>query len=291
MIQHAETNCCSVILSENILDGWIPPVSQFVTSCAASSSHACVEKSGQEWYLFNRSEDLWDFPESQCSLALLRKYFAVNSTHALGRMCPSTPHAALHVRSGDVAQGYYDQGLGTYRPTSQNSGYWFHPTSFYAAVVRNIRRRDLGLKIIIFCEDMNNPTCDFFQKVASLGDNNIEMRVARPLLDDLFTMLCAQEIATSNGSFKRIFRVSTFLRVLHHFSLSKIKCAQEAHEDSKLRSVVAYWIKDDHMAATFANDTRPWKNTGYQRFLANRAVDMDFCDKPQDAFFFLDPLL
>ena len=104
---------------------------------------------------------------------------------------------------------------------------------------------------------MNNPTCFLFQKAASLGDDNLEMRVARPLLDDLFTMLCAQEIATSN--FKIIFRVSTFLCVLHHFSLSKITCAQEAHEDLILRSVVGYWIKDDHMAATFANDTRQWK--------------------------------
>jgi hypothetical protein len=106
MIHSAEANCCDVLISDDILTGWTPDVSVFRHSAKCSgelspemNAGRCLSKTGSEWF-YHRPATI-----GHCASHLLKAHFGINDTHVLGRSCPSFPHAALHVRSGDIVSG------------------------------------------------------------------------------------------------------------------------------------------------------------------------------------------
>jgi len=210
-----------------------------------------------------------------------------------------------------LASGAYNETTGTYVPGKWiHHLYWLHPTSFYASVIRDIRRRS-DMKIYVFCENMDNPSCDFFAKLSDV-DDNIEMRVGQPLLDDLHMLLCASEVATSNGSFQRVFNLSQRLGMRHTFALTPpsscssntvvsenvdnratlpthsktfrwIRGTHELQRHARFqplqpRQIVKfYWIKHAKERALFAKTVQPWRNSGMQRYTINAHRSISSC--------------
>jgi hypothetical protein len=296
MISTSEIHCCDVLLPEDVLEGWSPASSFFAynqSSCKrqdgmlggtnTSGSLSCSEVSAEQLFQEWKSQQT-NF--SQCPKRLLEQYFEINDTHVLGKQCPQQPFAVLHIRSGDITGGAYDEFSGVYEPNAEHTGvhsrYWPYPTSYYVAVIKNVRTRAPVMKIYVFCEDMSNPSCDFFHKLSEV-DVGIVLRTGEPLLRDLHYLLCAQEVAVSHGSFKSVFELSK-LKVLHHFEhqLTSQNCTQ--HDDCELtreksarKCTFSYWIDDAKERDTFRKNMKVWRNSGYQRYLTNSHLSVKSC--------------
>ena len=274
MIKLAERGCCNIEINEYpILKGWIPRTRVFKnlnqtcsTACENSScSWACPHFNGQQWY-YRRD----DGDESRCALEVLKYYFDINSTHALGRACPSTPHVALHVRSGDVAAGHFSGITGSYISNKVHGSYFLAPTAYYLAALRDMQSRQPGVKAFVFCETMDNPTCDFFAKLGRILPG-IELRVGESFNEDLFLLLCANEACTSTGSFKDIFMLSGREPLLHAFSSSEVNSCKTDEKNSFL-----YFLEEEDLRERFNRDVvTGWHNTGYQR----SAINQDYAVK------------
>ncbi len=278
MIAWAEQECCDVHLPNNILDGWKPPALSFEnTNCVDRNSALAARcgsiRSSEKWFRLKQTI-------SPCVHHILKQYFAITATHALGRACPDEPFAALHIRSGDVAAGSYNASSGVFQPRKVNRKHWLYPTSFYAAVLKN-----LSMRAVVFCENLANPSCDFFQKLSDV-DPNIRVRVGEPLIEDLHLMLCATEVAASHGTFKGVFTLSEALQELHLFlnnldnTPDKMNCAQAIKplsSDSFKKASTYYWIKDTSQSVSYRQGVVPWKNSGFQRYVVNKRYDIDQC--------------
>ena len=250
-----------------MLSGWVPPEHSWVHvrneslhNVSMTKNNTCGSREGQKWFRSNPP-----FSSRSCHLQLLRKYFNINQTHVLGKTCSSTEHVALHLRSGDVARGGWSEA-GTYKPGGVHHGYGLFPTAFYISAMREIRaRRGSEVSFFVFCETMGNPTCEYFQKLSVL-DQNVVLRVGQPLIDDLRLMLCSSEVAESNGSFRNVFGLSHKPQVRHAFSTTP------RHSEC---SRVLHWMSSSQQAANYVNDTKEWKNTGFQRHEVNAAYEFN----------------
>lgn len=280
MILHADQGCCHVSVPE-MIQGWNPAAVHFENkkqTCQNRTevSRICQSRSGVDWFT--------DKPErkSTCDFEILKKYFAVNRTHALGQMCPTRPFSAFHVRSGDSVVGTYDSVTGTFQPSKVHPGYWLYPTSYYTAAMNKIRKVDGKQRIVVFCENNANPTCDFFAKLADV-DADILMRTNQPLIDDLHLMLCAREVALSNGSFKHVFELSERLEVVHSFKIQPPRHACKNDATSTKRSTpggkttLLYWVEEPE-SATYQQAVTTWRNTGFQRSVVNTQRTINFCE-------------
>lgn len=280
MINLAEHGCCNIeINSFPILKGWSPRATVFKnlndtcsTACEKSScSWSCPHFNGQRWYYFDREYGTDD----NCAVEILRHYFEINETHAFGRACPTTSHVAIHIRSGDAAAGHYSAIRGSYVSNKVHGGYFLAPTAYYLAALRNVRSRLPGVKAIVFCETMGNPTCGFFAKLQRVLQG-IELRVGESFDEDMFLLLCASEAFTSTGTFKEIFMLSGRKPLLHAFSPSVVSSCETKEQNSFL-----YFLEDEEHREGFTRDIiSGWRNTDYQRNIINQdyGVRSFFCN-------------
>ena len=263
MIGEAESKACGVHLPHDMLSGWDPPLESWAhirtNHNVSDTNNICGSRNAEEWFFGG-------FPAPKCHLHLLRKYFNLNQTHALGKACSSTDHVALHVRSGDVARGVWGED-GSYKPSTDIlSNYGLFPTAYFISVISEIRgRRGNSVTFYVFCETMDNPTSEYFEKLSVL-DLNVVMRVGQTLIDDMRLMLCAKETAASFGTFRLVFDLSTQSQIRHDFSHNPMMPSC---------STVWHWISSSQQAAKFTDVTKEWKNTGLQRHEVNAAYEMN----------------
>lgn len=274
MVATAQRECCDISIPSDLLSGWSPSSTKFANSdklCSYSdggnitTTKKCPAKAGKDWFYDQVS---FSNTTGQCSVNILRSYFGINGTHVLDRACRPEPYLVLHVRSGDVTRGSYNISNGNFVSGDVHQGYWIFPTSYYVAVIQSIFNR-LGKppRIFALCESMSNPSCIFLQKLSVIYNGTFTLRIGQPLLDDLVILLCAAEVATSNGTFKRVLDLSHRLQVKHDFSLTpKATCIGT--------NLKLYWIKNEGERNTFSNHVRPWLNSGYQRYLSDTFYEM-----------------
>jgi len=271
LIGEAEKLFCGVDLPHDFLDGWNPPHQRWNHVNKDSFNDTCVRRTEEDWFRHTSSSP-------KCHLQLFRKYFSVNQTHSLGKVCPSTEHVALHVRSGDITAGDWSEH-GTFSPVATiHQLYGLFPTAYYMSVIRNVRaRRGGAVNFIVFCETITNPTCEFFEKLSYM-DNRVSLRVRTPLLDDLVLLLCASETAASNGSFHVSFDFSVVRRVTHSFSHTPISATKCGVARAEGLSTILHWIASTKEANKFTNLTKLWNNTGFQRHEVNAAFVMNHAE-------------
>ena len=285
MIDLAEHGCCNIEVNPfPILKGWSPRTTVFKnlnnscsTACERSScSWPCPHFNGQQWYYFDGREMYGDRTDD-CAYDILRHYFEINATHSFGKACPTSPHVAIHVRSGDTSTGHYSGITGSYISNKVHGSYFLAPTAYYLAALNNIHSRLPGMKVFVFCETMDNPTCGFFAKLRRAMPG-IELRVGKPLDEDLFLLLCANEAVTSTGSFREIFMLSGRKPLMHAFSSSELTFCETGEEENSF----LYFLENEELRERFTRDViSGWRNTDYQRDIINQdyAVRSVPCDR------------
>ena len=289
MIEHAFGSCCDIALPVGILDGWDQRSDhkwRFVKeTCNASSlngkaqiqdtfiRHNCTAKDGETWFRYHARQS-----SSACIEMMLREYFSVNRTYALGRTCPQYRYRVVHIRAGDLASGHYNRSTGDYVAGRVHSKFALYPTSYYIHALKSFKERyrtenpDAIPQVYVLCQSDANPTCDYFRKTSKLlSDINITIFNGERLLDDVYRILCASEVAVSRGSFSGILKASRRLDLAHIFSDEHVDCKRHANLDS------IYWIADSHNMDLYSANMKPWKNTAYQRYLANKDYNISSC--------------
>lgn len=177
----------------------------------------------------------WDYaiqvgPNPQHPLIALRfrAYLGLNETHSFGHQCSPEACIGVHVRSGDVFNGVYNESDGHWKAAPNiHPGYEQPPLEYYLSAIRNFRNRQKqrlsgnsttgkssGIARIA-CEDFNNPVCEIFQVLAQT-DPSIEI-VKTDLLTTLQTITCCEEVALALSTFSRVLTLSPRLKHLHHY--------------------------------------------------------------------------
>jgi len=283
LINYAKKEDCDFDLHPKLLGGWTPKrtTGRFRSTDATDSKNKnCTLPSAD----YAKVKDIGKAVFSSCAISMLSSYFAINATHVFDRVCPmEEPYSVLHVRSGDITGGHYDE-KGFYKPRHVQIAMSPSLTSYYIAVVKDIvaRHQKNGKngapKIFVLCLNMNNPTCEYFEKVAGLFQHEVqfEFRVGKNLIDDLHIFLCAREVAVSAGTFKYALLMSQHLQKVYEFSwaqMSKEQCASESQQTTK------YWIADEGEADHFKKTNRWWANTAYQRHTMDAYYKMTSCEE------------
>ena len=183
--------------------------------CSNSDETQCRPVNAKEAFF---AETDYNLPQRECALAVLRKYFGINKTHVLGRICPEKEYNAIHVRSGDISAGKYNETTGQFVSAEVHPDYGLFPTSYFMNTVLSMRKSG-NSRVLVICEDLSNPTCDMF-KTITITDKNIEVQTGRTLKEDLQDLLCATEVAMSFGTFRILFKLSERIRTVHEFSKS-----------------------------------------------------------------------
>ena len=98
------------------------------------------------------------------------------------------------------------------------------------------------------------------------------MRVGGNLLDDLFLMLCADEIAFSHSSLQQFLSLSEKQHFKHIFVPQKVECKASSNDDIIQHSFKNLTVNEQFMSAIL-----PWKDSEYQRYLVNKDYDMEVC--------------
>jgi hypothetical protein len=292
LVLYAETNCCHIFLPGDILSGIPPMAFRNTATCPLPdesniSSHKRCE-----------NQEISDMINTQgsprCAVHILRKWLQINYTHVFGEKCPATGHAAFHVRSGDIVSGTFDAESGSYLPsTDVHEQYWLYPTSFYTAAYKNVKEFSPmeDRRVFVICENMDNPTCEFFSKLADI-DQRLDFRTGNSLIDDLKIMLCAREIAASRGTLQVVFSLSQHAEKRHrftqdndpgmknltldHVSLPRISPLRMQDDHQSLESEFVYSILDETERNTYRERTYPWKNTAHQRYLIDKKASMSW---------------
>ena len=272
VIAYATDHCCDVMISRGMLGGFSSQ--KYVNRGIACLSEKkqktkCPHETSRYWYnlKYNLNEK-----SKGCIRRVLQHHFKINSTHALGRKCTSATYGALHIRSGDIVSGRYNETSGLYSPRTAHHAYWLFPSSYYLSVISSWKKRKLKYsKIYVFCETTGNPTCNLLASLQQVMPE-IEMRVGGNLLDDLFLMLCADEIAFSHSSLQQFLSLSEKQHFKHIFVPQKVECKASSNDDIIQHSFKNLTINEQFMSAIL-----PWKDSEYQRYLVNKDYDMEVC--------------
>jgi len=297
MIAYARKKSCNIIMPQNLLEDspsfletnpkktcFTPTTKNFTESI---NNSLCGSETAKYWFdrdpFFARSSWYERGNTVPCATRLLSTYFDINKTHALGRACPKSPYIVLHVRSGDIVKGHYDEDEGIYLPNKVSRFYAPYPTSFYVSVLKDIAMRNSGSRktpqVFVLCETLDNPTCDYLQKTADIFSDsglNLILRVEQRLEDDLHIMLCAREVAMSYGSLKIVLAVSQRLKIRHEFLRNEEEIWQNSHDKfNKCTSADKfYWIANNEKRKNYRTVTRYWNNTGFQRYTIDRYYEI-----------------
>jgi len=236
-----------------------------------------ISKTGREWYWFSAKSGSRDEVAVQQSLDVLSKYFLTNETHAYGIPCLAKPKLSFHIRGGDIVRGDFTSS-GSYEPKFVHPKYGPVPTSFYATLFGTLFKLDNELytvkdPVVIFSEDLRNPSIIFFLKLRNIG-YNITFRIGKPLLSDLHLLSCSENVAISYGSFWRAFSLRE-KPVLHIF---KKECEGKSDYIYPL-SAKFYTMSSAAERAKFTKQMKIWKNTGYQRHLVDKYYKVRGCSR------------
>jgi len=281
VLREAITTGCHVYLQGPVTKDWDPGwnfLQNKLTAHANSRKSACRNLSNMEWYFFDEfisqlsiaGSHVVDDEFVSCAVDLtVSRYFSVNKTHAFGTACPDENYTALHVRGGDTINGNFNTTTGEYYSVAAHALYGPYPTAYFASVLRQV---GTSQNIIVCCEDLHNPTCVFFQKM-SITMNNIEVRVAQPLLDDLIILNCAVRIAVSFGTFKEAFMIWRRGKQFHEFSTAIVRNTTCPDRDT---DVTYHFIDNADDQSTYNSEIRStnWKNTAYQRNLVDKSYEI-----------------
>ena len=272
MLESATENNCDVEIVGQVLEGWVPKYTKFknkrhqilavMKHYLTVNKQLCGNRTGEAWYFSDGKPNLERIRVHTRSYEeLLKEYFEVIRTHALGTQCSYLPTFALHVRSGDIAQRLYNPD-GTLVSTPVHPDYWLYPTAYYVTAIRTALKRDFR-KIIIICEDDGNPTYDTLLSLSRIFAERITVRVAQPLIKDVELLLCADEVAVSHGSFRNILRYSSRLKVVHTFVKDLPLTCRE--------NIVQYFIKDEIERRVYRQQIcQSWNNSAWHRYLVDK---------------------
>jgi hypothetical protein len=157
------------------------------------------------------------FEEGSADSAL-RLLMGFNSTHALGKPCPSVdPNSlAIKVRSGDIMAGHWENNR--WISDWVHPGYGQPPLGFYLAVL-NLRAWS---SVTILCEDSNNPVCPVLSQLSVMSRFNVTVLYDVPLDAVIETMACAPAIANGEGSMRLLWHSSEILQ--EEFSFTDEGC-------------------------------------------------------------------
>ena len=209
VLRAALVSGCHVRLEQGLLEEWDPDwdffANQFVVN--ETRSAPCVQKNNKQWYNYDEfSVGKLETEHMKCAIdKAIATYFSTNESHSFGKKCVNDSYVAIHIRSGDTIKGYYNTTTGDYIPTRAHKLYGPYPTSFYARVLHKFLAVE---RVVVCCEDMDNPSCEFFKKL-SLSVKNIEVRVGQPLIEDLHLLNCAKDVAVSYGTFREAMLLDT----------------------------------------------------------------------------------
>ena len=265
----AKEYCCAIRLPRDMLQDWESVEWQWTpTNCLNFDKAQCRTFSAQE--AFYLEPDIGG-SRARCATELekLRRYFGINVTHVLERQCPQRSFGAIHVRSGDVAAGQYDETTGHFHSHKVHSEYGPYPTSYYMNAV--LAMKGAGIRdVMVICEDFANPTCETF-RTFSIVDKSTRVLTGRTLLEDLRDLLCATEVAMSFGTFQILLKLSTRVQILHEFSEFPLEGSTETCHETCIATKF-HWISDPSVRTTYVESVRRgnWTNTEYQRYLVNR---------------------
>lgn len=200
------------------------------------------------------------------------QYFSANFTHVLGRRCPQESYAALHVRGGDTTQGKYMPD-GSYRSMTIENNYGPHPTSFYTAAIRMMIER--WPKVVAICEDLSNPSCETLQSISSVVPQ-LQVFVARDIMDDLFTLNCAKEVAIARGSFQHAALLRQHARHVHEFRAQPIDYGRECSSLLPGLTCTFHYINNVDLAGLYCENIQSdiWNNSVLHRHFVDMNYDM-----------------
>jgi len=297
MILESIASNCLVLLPSRILGlpFYMPSCNAFnATQNYRAKKKKCLHKSAEHFYFAKHASTgtlISDLRHTHGSVleSLLKRYLSINETHAYGMACPREPLFSIHIRSGDVTQGFYEKNSGQYRPAEVHQDYAPYPTSFYAQVLRKALEKE-NVRILIFCEDCSSPSCETI-KTLSVSLPRVEMRVGMPLEEDLRLLACSKDVAISPGTFFKAFTVgSKHIYTFEHYSrLQRMKKKKKIRDSARcsmkwslFRDVIKpgvrltkYFISDEPEANEFERATKEWKNNDYQRHLVKKDYPMN----------------
>jgi hypothetical protein len=272
VLRVAAISGCHVRLQSRFLRGWDPGWNFFENQATNSTARtgACIQRSNKDWYNYNEFRQT-TMPSERIGCAIDRAvstYFATNSSHVFGQKCSSNDYLAVHIRSGDTMKGIFNASTGDFKPTGFHRLYGPFPTAFYAHVIKEVA---LDKRVVVCCEDTDNPACEFLLKVGIIAQN-IEIRIRQPLIADLQVLNCANDIALSYGTFREAVLLRKESRVVHDFS----ETTTEHEACGADYDAIMYHIKDHDKRNAYLQHVRHdnWMNTAHQRFVVDTMYEM-----------------
>lgn len=139
----------------------------------------------------------------------------MNETHSFGKKCHDSNQEtclAVHIRSGDVFRGSYDENR-HWVSEKVHHLYQEPPLDYYMHAIKWFRQRHQNstrYSIIIACENDNNPVCEIF-RLLSETDEDLKMIYA-DLLSTLQTVTCCEELVLSFSTLSLVLKLSPRIR-------------------------------------------------------------------------------
>ena len=301
MLENALVHGCHVRILDNMLPGWKSESTFFanrqVDVLRNKHPRRCRKLSGRRWYeMYLKShykgalrqqngfaDDGVAIPDDSTVTAVISRYFETNATHAFGRACESVGDdvLAVHVRAGDIVSGYYSHWTGNFvaKHPSKHTTYGPFPTSYYASVQRYAS--ESGSQVRVFCEDLNNPTCIFFQQLAAMFPN-VTMRVGQDLISDLVEFNCASRVAFSFGSFRDAIILRNRPLQTHDFFFDRNEaettCSRTSSGSGARHRRYFFAFKSDEEEYKKSIRRNNWRNTALQRHLVDKHYRIGFIE-------------
>ena len=308
MLEDALVRGCHVRILDDMLPGWRSESTFFanrqVDGVRSKRARRCRKLSGRRWYesylkLKDALRQQNGFADDRMSLAdgsvvtdAISRYFETNTTHVFGRACESVGDdvLAVHVRAGDIVSGSYSRWTGHFvaKEPSKHTTYGPFPTSYYASV--QTYASESALQVRVFCEDLNNPTCVFFQQLAAVLPN-VTMRLGRDLISDLVEFNCASRVAFSYGSFRDALVLRNRPLRTHDFFFDRNEaettCSRASRGSSARHRRYFFALKSDEIEYQKSIRRNNWRNTARQRHLVDKHYQIGFveCENRGEDFF------
>ena len=295
ILRHALRSGCHVKLRRDVLEGWDPGWDTLLNTLRTEkvyTNYTCEYLPHRDWFWYEIRNGIDENgmirygtheltrADVECATnSVISRYFSTNETHVLGSACPNEVRfAAVHVRGGDTMS--WEWRNKRFVSLNAEPGYGPHPTSYYVTAISHMLQQGSD-KVIICCEDLANPTCAILQFLSDM-DDRITVRVSQDLLDDLYFLSCANDVAISTGTFYHAFLIRAGTRTVRSYRTEASNSKRDDRcsvRDPRVR-VVDYFIKDDFKRQEYyeAVQAANWNNTLYQRFLVNERHEIKTTD-------------
>ena len=309
MLEDALVRGCHVRILDDMLPVWKSENTFFANKQVDGvrnkrTAKRCRKLSGRRWYATylksndalrqqnGSADDRMLIADGSVVTDSISRYFETNMTHAFGRSCESVGDdvLAVHVRAGDIVSGSYSRWTGHFvaKEPSKHTTYGPFPTSYYASV--QSYASESALQVRVFCEDLNNPTCMFFQQLAAVLPN-VTMRLGRDLISDLVEFNCASRVAFSYGSFRDALVLRNRPLRTHDFFFDRNEaetaCSRASRGSSARHRRYFFALKSDEIEYQKSIRRNNWRNTARQRHLVDKHYQIGFveCENRGEDFF------